>query len=422
MRQTWASRFLLLAVFLLPWQTRWIFSVPLIGGEASEYGQLSLYATEVLIALVVLLRGRPLYHPEWRFIIQGGYFLLGAAFISLGLSHFFAVGLGSVLHLLFAFALMGALLDTRTNPKPVAIAFVAGLIVPTLLAWWQVLMGTSPSFSWLGLAGKDAATTGTAVVETASGRMLRAYGPFPHPNIFGGYVAVGLVVMAWLVRLIRDRRMLFLSAIPVVLLSATLIVTFSRSAWLGIAIGFLSLIGLMLYRRRIPPSRALPIIALGLVSVLATLGVFYEQAFSRVRVDGRVETISVTERVSQYSRVDDVFLMNPVLGVGPGAYPFALSVLDEGGRVFAYQPIHNTFLLVLAELGVAGLLALLYLLWRVDQVSSKSSKTAGGMLSLTLGIVLIVIAMLDHYPFSLWPGLALGALALAFMVTWPTRK
>lgn len=422
MRYTWANRLLLLAVFLLPWQTRWIFSVPLIGGEASEYGQLSLYATEVLVLIVLLLRGRPLVRPELKWITQGGYFFLASAFFSLAFSSFFGIGLAQIFHMLVVFAFLTILIDSRTQVVDTAVAFASGLLLPALLGWWQVLTGGSPASSWLGLAMKDAQVAGTAVVETASDRTLRAYGTLSHPNVFGGFLAVGLVVMAWLARQIHSRRTLWFSVVPVVLLSATLIITFSRGAWLGLAVGFLSLIGLMLHRRRIPTSRALPIILLGLVSVLVTIGVFYQQTFSRLGATGRVETISVEERTTQYSRFDDVLMKNPVLGVGPGAYTFALSKIDPGGMAWNYQPIHNTFLLVLGELGALGLLALVYLLVRVDQASSRAAKTAGGMLALTLGIALFVIALFDHYLFSQWPGLALGVLGLSFILNWPSRK
>lgn len=425
MRLTWSNRLLLLTLFLLPWQTRWIFFAPTIGDTVSEYGQISLYVSEVLIFLIVLLRGRPLYRPERRWVMQAGYFFLATAFFSLSFTNFFQMGLGHVLHLLFAFALFCVLCDVRTPHKQATIAFVGGLIVPALIGWWQVITSTSPASSWLGLAAKNAEVAGTAVVETDSGRLLRAYGTFPHPNVFGGYLAVALVTFAWLIRslpsLLATRCSLF-SAVPIILLSATLIITFSRSAWLGLAIGFLILIALMLMRHRVLPSRALPIIILGLITLLSTLFVFHTQVFSRVQLTGRVEQISVTERASQFSRFDDVFVMNPVLGVGSGAYTFALSKIDPGGQAWDYQPIHNVFLLVLGELGVVGLAALLYLMIRVDQVSARASKTAGGMLGLCLGITLLIISLFDHYSFSLWPGLALSAVALSFIVNWSESK
>ncbi len=421
MKERFANHLLLLAIFLLPWQTRWIFGTSQIGLETSQYGQLSFYLTELILFFVVLLRGRPCYQPENRWVIQAGYFFLGAAFFSLGFGDFFPIGLSQILHLIFAFALLTTVCDVRTDLKAIAVAFVSGLLIPAGLGWWQTITGSSSASTWLGLSEQHVVTGGTAVVETISGRMLRAYGTFPHPNIFGGFLAVGLVVLAWLVRFIHSRRTLIFSMVTAVVVSATLIITFSRSAWFGIVIGFLVLMSLMLLRRRLVPSRALPVILLGLVTVISTLGIFYHQVFARFAMDGKVEQISVVERTSQYRLFDEVFFVNPLFGVGPGAYPFVLSQIDPGGQVWAYQPIHNTFLLVLSELGIVGMLALLYLLLRVDQVSSKAAKTAGGMFGLCLGAVLIVIGLFDHYLFSLWPGLALSVLSLSFIVNWSSR-
>ncbi|MFC1788242.1 O-antigen ligase family protein [Patescibacteria group bacterium] len=50
---------------------------------------------------------------------------------------------------------------------------------------------------------------------------------------------------------------------------------------------------------------------------------------------------------------------NPITGVGVSGYTFVLSELKPDQRVWAYQPIHNSFLLILAEVGLLGLLALL---------------------------------------------------------------
>lgn len=418
MRLIWSNRLLLLTLFLLPWQTRWIFFSPTIGGDVSEYGQISLYATEVLLFIVMLLRGKPLYRPGLELVRQAGYFFLGAEFFSLAFTNFFNIGLGHVLHVLFAFALLSVLSDVRTNFKQAASAFITGLLVPAIIGWWQVIVGNSSSSSWLGLAMKDVQIVGTAVVETGGDRLLRAYGTFPHPNVFGGYLAVSLIMLAWLVRYIHSRRTLILSVIPVVILSATLIATFSRSAWLAITIGFLVLIALMLYRHRIVPSRAFPIMILGLITILSTLFVFHNQVFSRAQLTGRVEQISINERASQFSRFDDVFVRNPILGVGPAAYPFVLSQIDSGGKSWAYQPIHNVFLLILAELGAIGLGFFLYLFFRIDQISARGAKTAGGMLGLCLGIALFILSFFDHYLWSLWPGLALSAVAMAFIINW----
>lgn len=417
-KEKFVEKILPLIIFLLPWQTRWIFSSQFIGGEISQYGQLSVYATEILILLVVFLRGRwqPIEGMKW--IKQAGYFLLGSAFISLSFSFFFSAGLAQIFHIIFAFALFTLLCDVRTNFQYIIIAFLVGLILPAILGWWQVFSGSSPASSLFGLSFQDAQVAGTAVVETESVRKLRAYGSFPHPNIFGGYLAVGIVFLAWLARMIKTKLQLQITFIPVLILVYTIVITFSRSAWIALAAGLVVLSGLMIFRRKIIPQHIVYIIVAGLFSLFFAVVLYYPQLFARFDLDLRLERFSIEERASQFSWFDDVFKHNPLFGVGPGAYAFALNAIDPGEKVWDYQPIHNIFLLMLGEIGVVGFAAFVYLILRVDQISSRVSKTAGGIFGLTLGVVLIMLGMFDHYLWSLWPGLALGAVGISTIIQW----
>ena len=74
----------------------------------------------------------------------------------------------------------------------IAIAFLAGLVIPIMLGWYQVATGTSPSSTLLGLASHEATALGASVVETQGERLLRAYGSLSHSNDFGGLNGVGL--------------------------------------------------------------------------------------------------------------------------------------------------------------------------------------------------------------------------------------
>src|SRR3989344_9423215 len=46
---------LLLFLFLLPWQTRWIYQPAMLNGGFWEYGTQSFYGTEILLWLIVIL-------------------------------------------------------------------------------------------------------------------------------------------------------------------------------------------------------------------------------------------------------------------------------------------------------------------------------------------------------------------------------
>jgi hypothetical protein len=413
-----SRRMLVAAVFLLPWQMRWIFEQLTLNGEAFEYGKLSLYAVQVLIVAALAIRGWPPLRPEAGKPLRNGLWFLAACFLSVAFSQFFSLAAGLMLHVVGAFVLFWLLLDERIPTRSIVCAFVAGLIIPCVLGWWQVATGTSPTSTLLGLAGHDAATLGDSVVETSTGRILRAYGTLPHPNMFGGYLAAGLILLAWLTRHVHDARERLWLLVPTTLFAATIIVTFSRSAWLAAAAAFAVMFALMLWFRKLPPRRAIPMFGMAVIAITMTLVAFHNPVITRFQPQARLEAKSIAERSGDYLYVDDVIKLNPLTGAGVGNYPVALAIVRPDDPVWTYQPIHNTFLLVFGELGIIGLIALIFWFASIDTVNYRVLSTANGMFGAALGTVLLVVALLDHYPWSLWPGLALMAVCFALILRW----
>ncbi|NQV90614.1 O-antigen ligase family protein [Candidatus Uhrbacteria bacterium] len=417
-----ANTLLFLAVLFLPWQTQWIITTLSVSGEPSQFGVFGLYVVEVMIACAFLLRGRQRMDERVQPIARAVYLFLSIAFFSLTFSAVSIPGWSHLIHLVSAVMFFFVLVDERTDIRRILSVFLFGLLVPILFGWAQVVHGISPALTTLGMAAKDVMTPGVAVVETVTGRMLRAYGTFPHPNIFGGYMAFGILALAWLARFAQrpvERIGLILASS---VLGATLIITFSRSAWLGIFIAFLLLIGLMLSQKKLPPHRAIPVMIVGLASILLTLVLFHAQVFSRFNPSVRIEAISIEERASQYQTFGEVFWTSPLLGVGPNGYTFTLASSDPDHPVWSYQPIHNTFLLILAELGVVGFVMLFYWMSQMDKLIDVSRKTPNGLFVVSAGVLFLVIGLFDHYLWSLWPGLALSALAFGVMVRWGSEN
>lgn len=412
-----ADRFVYLILFLLPLQTRWIFSQELLNGNAWEYGTLSLYGVEILILIAMLLRRRVAFFSKALRPARYGMWFLAALVASFALSVSYVLSAVALMHVALALVLFLLLLDRRLSTKNCVVAFLFGLIPVCALGWFQALTGTSPASSWFGLAEHVAATPGASVIETASERVLRAYGTFPHPNVFGGYLAVAAIVLAWLVKEGKGRSVLWQAVLTAVVLS-TLVVTFSRSAWLAVLSAFVVVVFFSLWFHRTLPRRTLAFVLVGLVSVTATVAVFSEPIFTRFDPSARLEAKSLAERQGEYAFVDDVIFKNPVSGVGVGAYTLALSEVRPGQEVWAYQPVHNAFALIFAEAGLLGFLAFVCWFTSIDRVSYKVARTTNGMLGLGLGTALLVLALFDHYLWSLPCGLWLAAFAFAMILRW----
>ncbi|MBU0581243.1 MAG: hypothetical protein KKA19_08705, partial [Candidatus Margulisbacteria bacterium] len=98
------------------------------------------------------------------------------------------------------FILFWLVFRIRFQLSKVVFTFTLAGLTQSVLAIIQFFSQKIIANKWLGLAEHDPGTLGDLVIETSSGRWLRAYGSFPHPNILAGFLVICLLlVMAALV-------------------------------------------------------------------------------------------------------------------------------------------------------------------------------------------------------------------------------
>ena len=419
MRNAIANNLLLLIVFLLPWQTRYIFSIQEIAGAPSEFGVLSVYVVEVLVMVAYMLRGGILTSPEMRNLIRAGYFFLAVSFFSLSFSDFFLPGAALLIHVFAAYIFFLLLIDSRTDFFGALHAFLFGLIGPAVLGIAQFFLGESPASTFLGIAVRNAQTLGDSVVALESVRVLRAYGSFGHPNIFGGYLLVAILLMFFLAYRSFKKKQSFWLLFSSALFSFVLMITFSRSAWVGLFVGISFFLLVSFLRKEKFRKHIRSVIVVLLLTILGSAVVLNPYVGARFMPTSSSADHSVEERVSQYEFIDEIILAKPLLGHGPGSYSFVSEVVDFGKSVYDYQPIHNVLLLLLAEVGVVGFGFLFWMLMEIDTFNKKGTKSFIGRLSLSIGISVLVLTLFDHYLWTQWSGLALCAFVFFLLVGLP---
>lgn len=428
----WTTAFFSTVIFLLPWQTRWMYAEAKIAGAHTEFGVMSIYGVELLL-IAALIGGRILDRTPWTIAQEHQLPVrLGAvAIIVVTLGTAFAdrslFSLLMTVHLAFAYLLFVFIVLDRVSIKYLLFAFVASLGAPLILGVMQVLGESSPANSWLGMAFRSAAQLGDSVFTVNGERVLRAYGSFPHPNIFGGFLGVGLfawwAAMASVKKSCTKRAHLFTISIGTVVLVIGILLTGSRSAFLGVCVG----LALVFAVKSTPSMKvARPIVALlGIIAISGSLfASFYLTDFaSSIRGGGVNEERSLIERVALYQDfVPFIKATNPILGHGIGSYVLSYSDFKPGENAFDYQPIHNVPLLILAEIGILGLFSVL--LWMLSglwmsfvRFPHRDSLYAFGMVN-----VVIMISVFDHYLWSSWSGLALFAFVLGMIVRLGEEK
>jgi|GEM_PF-908100 len=155
-----------------------------------------------------------------------------------------------------------------------------------------------------------------------------------------------------------------------------------------------------------------------LVSIITLIffGILFSEPLSvRLGIGGwnRLEKKSVQERVGT---IKEFLSFGPALirGVGIGQYTHALYQKDVQHSTirasYAYQPVHNAFLMVMAELGVVGLITFMgFLLFLVMRIWKKNPMSIGILISF------IIIGFFDHFFWTLHSGILIWWTAIAWL-------
>ena len=401
--------FLSLFIVVFPWQVRWIFHDYTLGGSVWEYGRLSLYGSIIILLLAGLFfilshkqeisfsKNKFLYFIFLYSIIVG--LLSGAPIV-----YFYYLAI-IYLAVLFAYLL-------RFLPKYFIfkIFLVSGLI-QAVLAIYQFLTQRILPNKWLGLAAKLPSTLGTSVVEFADQRILRAHGALPHPNMLGGFffLVIFLGIYLWIDFYKQEKKkvcQLVFVLFSLALSTYGLLTTLSRSAFLALALGLLSVLLINIFRKN------WLVVGVVVKYLIAVILVFYSFTFwapgawsSRWQASGRLEKQSVEYRIDTLDQLNFKNYKNILVGQGLGLNTWGTYQANSEVEVYNVQPIHNIFILALAEVGILGIALLIMIL-----VLIFKSATRVDVLSTSLLLGLIVIGMFDHYLWTSW----LGWLLLAF--------
>ncbi|MDD3964968.1 MAG: O-antigen ligase family protein, partial [Candidatus Moranbacteria bacterium] len=452
------TTFFLFFLFLIPLQTIFFLREPFIGGEKWQYGTIGLYGTDILLLFLIILSATAYWkrnidlrfmiykwRPSFQFLILKSKIknhisetLLGMFLLWVGLSIFWAgdqiLALYFFVKLLLAVGLFAFVRSREIDVKKIVWVLILLGVLQSGIGIAQFLGQKSIESSILGMSSYDAYQAGSSVLKIDSGRFLRAYGTFPHPNMLGGFLGVILVLgIAYYVLFIRyvrswgmARDILFLLT-SIIVIFLGLLLTFSRSAWLGVGVGIFVL-GIVVFLQKEWDVRIRffkILIALGLaVTVFGSL--LSEQILPRFDTVTIEREGSVTERVQSFRDASVVIGEgNVLLGTGAGNFTARMISLQPERPIWSIQPVHNVFVLVFTELGLVGFVLFLFFLFSLiknfiaglDLRLQRASKSLDSRLlgddtsenliikkeNILFGIALLVLIpslFLDHFLWS----------------------
>jgi hypothetical protein len=282
----------------------------------------------------------------------------------------------------------------------------AVLLVQGTVAVAQFLLQRELGLTGLGEPTLDLLVVGTSVAQRDGENWLRAYGLNSHPNQLG-LLLMTLCLLLWpnRRRAVGGWRWLFWPGLAAGV--AGLLVSLSRSAWVGLLIG--GLVYGVHHRQAAPRFRrelALPLALLAAGVLLFAVAYGDVIAGRLLALDSPLESRSLWERQRDMGLAWQLLWERPFLGTGLGQYlPMAAKLDPEAALV------HNVPLLIGAELGLAGLaLWLIFWLWPLWRYGRRA-KYAGAT---AVWLAMIVMALLHPEPMLYLPkGAVLWGLAAA---------
>lgn len=330
------------------------------------------------------------------------------------------VGPATALSITFALIFAIALAHSQISLRRLCMMLMFSAVVHGIIGGAQVALQQDIGLSFLGEFSLDPQRPGVGVIQSGETRWLRPYGLAAHPNIFAGYIAVGLLSCGGFILQTKHHRLRCVASIAAAFLLWILLLTFSRGAWLGVGIGAIFIFGLTVRQYTQSTRRYL----MGFCGVCVLTGILFFVMYRPLILTRtgasteQTETRSITDR----RILNDVALViireRPLWGVGAGnmawyaSHYFArVTGIDRRG-----ENVHNIYLLMQSELGVIGFMffcagvfmPIWFSLRQEDFTSEHAVILCGALCLLTIGIF-------DHYPITLlhFQALLWGLLGIA---------
>lgn len=406
-------------VLLLPLQLgkHFFFDFSQVAGVRSDYLAPTIYLTDLLIIALVAIY---LYH-NFKAVKTGlkNNKLLLAVLIYLLFSIFIiaenklpAVYKG--FKILEFFLLGWVIIQIKPKIKTITLLLSLAALFSSALAITQFLLQHSIGgpFWYLGERTFYASTPAIATFSFGGKLLLRPYATFPHPNVLAGFLAL---IIPWLlyhlvlVNVFKKGSLRFLLSVSLVSAIIALILTWSRAAWVVALLGALLVLltspGILV--KWLKKRKEAALIAFYLLLIIS---VITPSLFANIQL---LSGTSIIERRDLINASLSMIADKPLFGFGlHNSLPNLYKYLPRVAGLYAFQPVHNMYLLVIIELGLVG-----FFLFLIFLISSYKKSLNSHFLVVISTTLLLILGLFDHYLLTLQQGQLLFVLftSLAFL-------
>lgn len=404
-------------VFLLPLQINVVvYATPIF--ESGNFNQITsffLYITDFLFLTAFICWGISIFRNEYKEKITYGKTVIAILMVLFLIIAEISVLFAKDQWLSFAYVLRFVelvlmyffVINKTVKIDTIINVFIASVSLQALLAVVQYLYQGSVGFFFFGEPHISASIPGVAKIQLDETTIMRPYGTLPHPNILAGYLLAGILFAYH-----RIRQKEYIAYPLLILMSAALVLAFSRGAFLALLVAFLVYISLK--ESRI--SLKYILFALSIIIFFVVLFNLEQSIITRLLL---MDDSGLSERVFYFNISKQVMYTLP-LGIGLGNFTLLMSDFTSAKLApWDFQPVHNIYMLITNEMGIFGFVIFVLLLLSFAVFIFLAMKKATGYRR-NLGAILIsiltafcIIGLFDHYLVSLYHGQAILFLMFA---------
>jgi len=405
-----------LLVFLLPVQLGrhfWPQSSFLFGLKI-DYLSPTIFLTDILIFLILFLwvlgrlKGfKKPYLINLNFQALSKLFLLLSIFIFLILTSFLARNQSVAffkLSKILEFSLLALyIFKNKISLKDICLPLSLAVLYSSLIAISQFIkQGSLNGIFWfLGERTFDISTFGIAKAIINGELILRPYATFPHPNALAGFLLVSLILVVPFLKKFLRWIVLSLGLLAIVF-------TFSRSVWLLLLLLLFVLIAFIKNKKIKITLLSLNILFVILLFVFGYKFSTNEALWQRLQL---MQSALLMGKLFPFSGVG----LNNFIVYLPDFWPLV-------GFTYYFQPVHNIYLLLLAEVGFFGFILLFWFSFLVFKKVLKVSFLRERKIFFLAFFSILFLGLFDHYWLTLQQNQLLFVLLLGLIWSSKTSK
>lgn len=290
---------------------------------------------------------------------------------------------------------------SQKNKKIVYSAVIYGLLCGSLLEIWlslqQLIMRRSIQGLWwyLGERRFYISTPGIAKAYLFGKEFLRPYGTFSHPNSMAGFYLLLYIFIITQKRITNIAIKLLLLILP----SFLIILSFSRS----VIIMYAGL-NLLYFSRQFMSCK---------LCMMAKVVIALFLIFLAINISG--DRDSMNKRTDFIQKSIHIIKQKPLSGSGLGSYLIAQHAFPQKFSTFFEQPVHNIFLLAVAQLGIPFSLFLFTL--SIQTIRAYTTK----IYFLLPLLAVLGTGMIDHYWLTLQQNVLVTAVIFGILFVYAKK-